>query len=223
MATHSPASRKPKAIIFDLLTALLDSWSLWNLAAGNSATLGRAWRTHYLELTYTCGAYVPYETLVRDSAARTTGGLPAGAPAELLAQWDSLAPWPEVPTLLARLKEAGHRLAVLTNCSTELGRRAALRCVKDSGVEFDAVVTAEEAGFYKPHPAAYEKVLGVLGVGAEDALFVAGSAADVPGAAAAGMRVVWHNRIGLLGKEGRERVAEKDGGTLGEVLEGVVL
>jgi len=53
------------------------------------------------------------------------------------------------------------------------------------GFEFDAVVTAEEAGFYKPHPAAYAKVLEVLGVGAEEVLFVAGSAADVPGAAAA--------------------------------------
>ena len=42
--------------------------------------------------------------------------------------------------------------------------------------EFDTGVTAEEAGFYKPHPAAYAKVLEVLGVRAEEALFVAGSA-----------------------------------------------
>jgi FMN phosphatase YigB (HAD superfamily) len=173
---------KPKAIVFDLLTALLDSWSLWNLAAG-SASLGHAWRAHYLSLTYGCGAYRPYE----------------------------------VPGVLARLRERGYALAVLTNCSAELGRRAAGRC----GEGFDVVVTAEEAGFYKPHPAAYAKVLEVLGITAEDALFVAGSAADVPGAAAAGMRVVWHNRIGLARKPGPE--PEKEARTLGEVLEGVVL
>jgi 2-haloacid dehalogenase len=206
---------KPKAIVFDLLTALLDSWSLWNLAAG-SASLGHAWRAHYLSLTYGCGAYRPYEELVSDSAALTPG-LPATAAADLVAAWDKLAPWPEVPGVLARLRERGYALAVLTNCSAELGRRAAGRC----GEGFDVVVTAEEAGFYKPHPAAYAKVLEVLGITAEDALFVAGSAADVPGAAAAGMRVVWHNRIGLARKPGPE--PEKEARTLGEVLEGVVL
>ncbi|MEA3125449.1 MAG: hypothetical protein QOD67_2468, partial [Caballeronia sp.] len=57
----------PKAVLFDLLTALLDSWSLWNRAA-RSETAGRAWRAEYLALTYGCGAYVPYEELVRQAA-----------------------------------------------------------------------------------------------------------------------------------------------------------
>jgi hypothetical protein len=34
-------------------------------------------------------------------------------------------------------------------------------------------------------------------VDAHEALFVAGSSADVPGAASVGMPVVWHNRVGL--------------------------
>ena len=93
---------------------------------------------------------------------------------------------------------------------------------EQEGFAFDAVVTAEEAGFYKPHAAAYGKVLEVLGVRPEEALFVAGSAADVPGAAAVGMRVVWHNRVGLAGKGGGA-VAEREGVTLEEVLEGVAL
>ena len=61
----------PKVVLFDLLTALLDSWTLWNRVAGSEAA-GRAWRAEYLRLTYGCGAYVPYEDLVR-TAARTTG------------------------------------------------------------------------------------------------------------------------------------------------------
>lgn len=57
------------AVLFDLLTALLDSWSLWNRIAGNEAA-GRAWRAEYLKLTYGCGAYRSYETLVEEAAMR---------------------------------------------------------------------------------------------------------------------------------------------------------
>jgi FMN phosphatase YigB (HAD superfamily) len=35
----------------------------------------------------------------------------------------------------------------------------------------------------------------------ERALFVAGSASDVPGAKAVGMPVYWHNRIGLAPRD----------------------
>ena len=60
--------RYPRAVLFDLLTALLDSWTVWNAAAG-SESMGRTWRAEYLRLTYGCGAYVPYEDLVRQAAA----------------------------------------------------------------------------------------------------------------------------------------------------------
>ncbi|KAE8391746.1 HAD-like domain-containing protein [Aspergillus alliaceus] len=180
----------PRAIIFDLLTALLDSWSLWAEAANNNEASYR-WRTRYLELTFGCGAYRPYEDLVYESARDV--GLPESVPKALLANWDRLKPWPEVKEVLQQLKEKGYQLGVVSNCSIELGRRAAALC----GIEFDAVVTAEEAGFYKPRPEAYAKIRSALGVEAKDALFVAGSNGDVVGAAKAGMDVVWHNRIGL--------------------------
>jgi len=202
----------PKAVVFDLLTALLDSWSLWDAAAGGNVP-GRAWRTRYLELTYGRGPYQPYEELVSEAAR--DAGLPASAPAALRADWDSLAPWPEVPGVLAGLRGRGRRLAVVTNCSIELGRRAAARC----GVPFDAVVTAEEAGFYKPRPEPYHAVLAALHVGAHEALFVAGSSADVPGAASAGMRVVWHNRIGLPARPGPAPLREAS--TLDAALNGL--
>ena len=54
----------PRAVLFDLLTALIDSWALWNAVAGSEET-GLAWRAAYLRLTYGAGAYVPYEDLVR--------------------------------------------------------------------------------------------------------------------------------------------------------------
>ena len=201
----------PTAIVFDLLTALLDSWSTWDAAAGGTQA-GRSWRARYLELTYCCGAYRPYEDLVAEAAR--DAGLSARAPAALRAAWESLAPWPEAPGVLARLRARGLRLGLVTNCSTELGLRAASRC----GVAFDAVVTAEAAGFYKPRPEPYRAILAALGVAAADALFVAGSSADVPGAAGVGMQVVWHNRVGLPSRPGPAPLREAR--TLDAALEG---
>ncbi|WP_424814179.1 HAD family hydrolase [Roseococcus sp. YIM B11640] len=203
---------QPKAIVFDLLTAVLDSWSVWDAAAGSQED-GRRWRARYLELTYGCGAYRPYETLVAEAAR--DAGLPASAPAALHAGWDTLQPWPEVPTVLRGLKARGLRLGVATNCSVELGRRAAARC----GAPFDAVVTSEEAGFYKPRPEPYRAVLAALGVEPAEALFVAGSSADVPGAAGVGMAVVWHNRVGLAARPGPAPLREAR--TLDAALDGL--
>lgn len=177
------------AVLFDLLTGLLDSWTLWNDIAGG-ADRGMAWRRAYLEITYGCGAYRPYEDLVREAAE--AAGLEAEHPAALLDRWDELRSWPEATGVLAALKGRA-KLGVVTNCSIALGRRAAKR----ASPEFDVVATAEEAGAYKPDPAAYRLGLEALGTDPARTLFVAGSAADVPGAAALGMPVFWHNRIGL--------------------------
>jgi 2-haloalkanoic acid dehalogenase type II len=179
----------PEAVLFDLLTALLDSWSVWNAAAGSEAQ-GRAWRAEYLRLTYGCGAYEPYESLVRQ-AARTTG-LPQDAAERLEAHWRELPPWSGAREVLAQI--APHcRIAVVTNCSVRLGREAADLL----GVRWDAVVTAEEAGCYKPDPRPYELALRQLGVDARHAAFVAGSGYDMFGTARVGLRTYWHNRVGL--------------------------
>lgn len=50
-------------VVFDLLTALVDSWSLWSGVAGGASS-GRAWREEYLTLIYAAGGYQPYESLV---------------------------------------------------------------------------------------------------------------------------------------------------------------
>lgn len=179
------------AVVFDLLTALLDSWTLWNDVAG-SAEAGRRWRGRYLELTYGCGAYRPYEELVRE-AARDSGLAPALGD-RLEARWDELQPWPEAAGVLRRLPLP---LAVATNCSRRLGARAAARV----GVPFAAVVTAEAVGFYKPRPEVYRAALAALGTAPARTLFAAGSASDVPGARAVGQPVYWHDRIGLAPRD----------------------
>lgn len=188
------AAGRYDAVLFDLLTALLDSWSLWNNVAGG-ADRGRAWRAAYLRITYGTGAYRPYETLVAEAAEAV--GLPRRLADDLDARYAELRPWNDVPEVLARLAAAGLRLGVVTNCSERLGRVAAER----TGVRFDVLVTAERAGVYKPDPKAYRLALDELSVAPERCLFVAGSAYDLVGTAAVGLPTYWHDRVGMTPPE----------------------
>ncbi len=182
-----------QAVIFDLLTALLDSWTLWNNAAGSDAA-GLRWRKKYLDLTYGCGAYEDYEFLVSESARQAN--VPGDAADRLIEAWPDLAPWSEAPSVLKTL-DGKVPLGVATNCSRTLGHDAARRLSDQAGITFAAVITAEEAGFYKPSPQPYDMVPDALDTAPEQTLFVAGSPADVPGASGVGMPVYWHNRLGL--------------------------
>jgi 2-haloacid dehalogenase len=182
--------RRYNAVLFDLLTALLDSWTLWNEIAGGAAA-GRLWRARYLKNTYATGAYRPYEALVAQAAAET--GLDPGLADALAARYAELRPWPGVARALTALGRAGIRLGVATNCSESLGRLAAARV----GVPFDTILTAERAGFYKPDPRPYRMAAAELGAEPASCLFVAGSAYDLTGAASAGLDIWWHDRIGM--------------------------
>jgi len=178
------------AVLCDLLTALLDSWTLWNKVAG-SVEDGRKWRAVYLRRTYETGAYRPYEVLVAEAA--TEAGLSPRLAAQLAARYGELEPWPEVREVLSALRRAGVALGVVTNCSEELGAKAVAR----TGVEFDIVVTAERAGYYKPDPRPYQMALGELNVAAGRCLFVAGSAYDLLGTSKVGLPTYWHDRLGM--------------------------
>jgi 2-haloacid dehalogenase len=178
------------AVLFDLLTALLDSWTLWNKVA-EDAEAGRNWRAAYLRRTYEAGAYRPYEELVAEAAAEV--GLSPMLAERLAARYGEIKPWPEARDVLDRLHRGGVALGVVTNCSEALAT-AALACV---GVTFDVVATAERAGFYKPDPRPYRMALDELGVPAEHCLFVAGSAYDLFGTSRLGLPTYWHDRIGM--------------------------
>ncbi len=183
------ANGRFKAVVFDLYTALLDSWSLWNAVAG-SEELGRQWRKEYLRLTYQANHYRSYEGIISESAGAV--GLPEEKAAQLIFSWSALQPWPETRQVLNEVS-AKMPFAVATNSSIALAEIAISRL----GVSLPVVATAEEAGFYKPQPATYRLALERLGCQANGVLFVAGSASDVPGATNVGMTVYWHNRANL--------------------------
>jgi 2-haloacid dehalogenase len=191
------------AVLFDLFTALLDSQPLWNEVADSAAT-GARWREECSRLAYSAGPYRPFDETVTQ-AARLAGVPPTRAADLLSGMGDQLDPWPEAPKVLRRLSD-GVRIGVVTNCSEELGQRAAARV----GVHFATVVTAEAAGAYKPRPEPYRLALDRLSTPPSRALFVAGSPADITGASGAGMRVWWHNRLRLPLGDGQAPLAEHD-------------
>jgi len=70
--------------------------------------------------------------------------------------------------------------------------------VKHSGLAhfFDAVLSVEEVGIYKPHPKVYRLAAARLKVPAPRIAFQTANAWDAAGAKAFGFRVAWINRAG---------------------------
>jgi len=109
------------AIGFDLLTALLDTWTLWSAVAGDRPT-GMRW--HAASQAQLRGKpYFPFEQIVRESAAEV--GLAPVKAEELLRRWGEFDPWPDVTAVLSRLENTTR--FIVTNCSRELCVRAAKR------------------------------------------------------------------------------------------------
>ena len=106
---------------------------------------------------------------------------------------DTLPDWPVFPDtvgVLAALKER-YRLAVISNVDDDLFAKTA----EGLGVEFDAVVTAEEVRSYKPELRNFEVAMGRMGVEKERWLHVAESLFhDIGPANRLGIASVWVNR-----------------------------
>ncbi len=112
---------------------------------------------------------------------------------ELQAFGGSVGDWPafpDSPAALARLKTR-FRLGVLTNCDDDLFAASNRRL----GVEFDWVVTAQQAGGYKPRIANFELLLERLALPRERILHVAQSLFhDHVPAKTLGLSTVWIDR-----------------------------
>ena len=110
--------------------------------------------------------------------------------AESIARW---TPFEDTSAALLRLREAGHRLGILSNIDNDL--LAATR--SHFPVEFDLLVTAEDLCSYKPSTPHFDTALDEVGGDPSRMLHVAQSLFhDVRTAAALGIPVVWVNRKG---------------------------
>lgn len=105
-----------------------------------------------------------------------------------------LPPHPDVAPALARLRQAGVRLAALSNSSTS-GLRAQLAY---AGIAqyFDAQFSVQDVGLYKPHSAVYRRAARQMRVQAGEAMLVAAHGWDTAGAAWANLRTAFVRRPG---------------------------
>lgn len=100
----------------------------------------------------------------------------------------TLAPYEEVPEVLAQLRAQGLVLAVCSNWDWDLERAVAAVGLDEL---LDEVVTSAQAGARKPHPRIFDVTLGRCSLRPGEALFVGDSwGPDVEGPVAAGMRAV---------------------------------
>ncbi|MFI6007373.1 haloacid dehalogenase type II [Streptomyces sp. NPDC051243] len=108
----------------------------------------------------------------------------------------TFGPFPEVPEALRKLKTK-YEIAIISNSDDNL----IARNVKNIGVEFDYVITAQQAGAYKPDRQAFKHAHRTMGVEASQVIHVAqGWEYDhIPTRDLGLKRRVWINRYGRKG------------------------
>jgi 2-haloacid dehalogenase len=130
------------------------------------------------------------EATRRIAAARGLELGEASAVADSLPFWE---PFPEVPGALAELRERGWRLAALSNTDPDLIAAS----IERIGVPFDEIVTAADAGSYKPAHGHWRVFFDRTGATADEHVHVAASLFhDIAPAGELGLASVWINRLG---------------------------
>jgi 2-haloacid dehalogenase len=193
-----------KACVFDAYGTLFDFAAA---AKGCRDVLGEGigkltalWREKQLQYTWLRalqGRHADFWQVTGDAldfALETLAIEQPGLRDRLMGLYLTLEAFPEVPEVLARLKKAGVRTAILSNGSPKMLDAA----VKAAGLDavLDTVLSVEEVGVYKPHPKVYQLAVDRLGIPAVGIAFQSSNAWDAYAASAFGMQVVWCNRYG---------------------------
>ena len=101
---------------------------------------------------------------------------------------------PDVHEGVAALRAAGLRLVTLSNGAGSVAEKL----LGDHGLreQFDLILSVEDAGIWKPAPAAYEYALRACGIEPSEAVMVAVHPWDLHGASRVGMATAWIDRAG---------------------------
>jgi 2-haloacid dehalogenase len=128
-----------------------------------------------------------------------------------------LPPHPEVADALDRLRDAGFRLATLTNSTQEVAEAQ----IRNSGLadRFEEILSADTAKRLKPAPAPYRMAARKLGIPERELRLVAAHAWDIAGALRAGCAAAFVARQPFDPLVERPDVVGKD---LGEVADGII-
>jgi 2-haloacid dehalogenase len=190
----------PQALVFDAYGTLYDVHSVVRRCdqfwPGKGASLSQLWRAKQLEYTWQRSLmrrYLPFSQITREALAYACESLKLALEAAnaeaLMQEYLRLAPYPDVAGALAKLKG---KKAILTNGSPDMIEPL----VEHSGLKFDAVLSVDEVGQFKPVPEVYQLAIDRLGVSKENIGFVSSNCWDALGAKSFGFTVYWINRAG---------------------------
>lgn len=186
---------------FDCYGTLID----WERGIGD--TLAELWpaaerdrlvaRYHQVEPEVQAGSGIPYREVMAQALERVAAAEDLQLkPLDREALADSLPSWPafpEVPASLAELVRRDWRVAILSNTDPDLLASSLL----ELGLEPDLVVTASEAGSYKPAHGHWEVFRERSGADPKAHVHVAASLFhDIAPASELGIPAIWINRLG---------------------------
>ncbi len=195
---------RPAVIVFDVNETLSDLAPMGErfTDVGAPAALAKQWFAALLRDGFAPAAAGGQERFaaIGDAALRTVlTGLPLdrdmdAAVEHILSGFATLSVHPDVPDGVRALRAAGHRLVTLTNGSTAVSQQLLERAgLRD---QFEALLSVEDAGAWKPARSAYEYAARRCDVAIEDLLLVAVHPWDIDGAGRAGLSTAWIDRAG---------------------------
>ena len=198
---HEPL-RDIHACVFDAYGTLFDLNSTTSASVAElgpqADALNRLWREKQLQYTWlrTCQQrHADFWQVTAEALAYALAALGIARPElqeRLLQSYLALNAFPEVPKVLEQLKTSGLKLAMLSNGTPAMLRHAVQHAELDQ--MFDAILSVEQVGAYKPHPRVYALAAETLHLRPEQIAFVSSNGWDAYAASAFGMRVIWCNR-----------------------------
>ena len=162
--------------------------------------LANDWRLKQLQYTWlraVTGDHTDFWSVTQDGLdwAMEANGLEDAELRERLLQlyWE-LSAYPEVPSMLSALKEAGQATAILSNGSPDMLEGA----VKSANLTtvLDDTLSVESVGVFKPAASVYDLVGERFGCAKSEVLFVSSNGWDAAAATGYGFTTAWVNRVG---------------------------
>lgn len=163
--------------------------------------IAEKWRLKQLQYTWlraVMGQHIGFWQVTQDGLdwALEAEGLQGDSDlrAQLLQLYWELEAYAEVPAMLAALKAAGMKTAILSNGSPDMLQGA----VDSAGIGdvLDDVLSVESVGIFKPARGVYDLVGQRFGSAPDEVLFVSSNGWDASAAAGYGFTTAWVNRAG---------------------------
>jgi 2-haloacid dehalogenase len=203
-AGHAVGSAKVpiKAIAFDAFP-ILDPRPVFALGEelfpGKGADLANTWRARQFEYTWLrtiSRQYADFWKVTEDALNFTAKMLKVDLTTDkrdrLMDAYLAIRCWPEAPAALRSLRDAGVRLAFLSNMTQKMLEAG----IRNSGLEgiFEHVLSTDRVKVYKPDPRAYQMGVDAFRLRRDEIVFAAFAGWDAVGAKAFGYPTFWVNR-----------------------------